>query len=324
MSRVLLTDPIDASGEELLRARGAEVVLAPDGRAETVKRLAAEADALIIRSKLPEDIFEAAPQIRAITIHGTGTDLVPLAAANAKGVPVANLPGSNAQSVAEYCVMAMLMLARNIQAITAAIRTQPWDEARKLAAPAHEIGGLAVGIVGVGEIGARVARILRNGFGMRVLGHQRRLDRLPPEAEAADLDSLVAQSDFVILACPLNDDTRHLFGGPRLAAMKATAWLVNVGRGPVVDEAALVEALHERRIAGAMLDVYEHYRISPGHPLFALNNVILTPHLAGSTHESRARARVRAADETLRMLAGERPVNLVNPEAWDARRPEDR
>ena len=108
-----------------------------------------------------------------------------------------------------------------------------------------------------------------------------------------------------------------------VATMKKAAWLVNVGRGPVVDEQALIEALHERRIAGAMLDVYEHYRIAPGHPLFALNNVILTPHLAGSTRESRARAAVRAADETLRMLAGERPRNLVNPEAWHERRPED-
>ncbi|MDH5222439.1 MAG: hydroxyacid dehydrogenase, partial [Betaproteobacteria bacterium] len=197
MSRVLLTDPIDASGEELLRSRGVEVVLAPEGSAPTVKRLAAEADALIIRSKLPDDILEAAPRVRAITIHGTGTDLVPLAAASARGVPVANLPGSNAQSVAEYCVMAMLMLARNIAAITGAMRTQPWDEARKLAFIAREIAGLTAGIVGVGEIGARVAKICRHGFGMRVLGHQRRLERLPPEAEAADLDALVAQSDFV-------------------------------------------------------------------------------------------------------------------------------
>jgi D-3-phosphoglycerate dehydrogenase len=320
--RVLLTDPIDPSGEELLRTRGAEVVLAPDGGAQTVKRLAAEADGIIIRSKLPDDIFEAAPRVRAVTIHGTGIDLVPLAAANAKGVLVANLPGSNAQSVAEYCVMAMLMLARNIQAITAAIRALPWDEARTLAFQAHELAGLTAGIVGVGEIGKRVAKICRNGFGMRVLGHQRRLDRLPPEAEAADLDALVAQSDFVVLACPLNEDTHHLLGAARLAAMKASAWLINVGRGPVIDEAALLEALHERRIAGAMLDVYEHYRIAPGHPLFALDNVILTPHLAGSTRESRARAAVRAADETLRMLAGERPRNLVNPEAWHVRRPE--
>jgi D-3-phosphoglycerate dehydrogenase len=324
MTRVLLTDPIDASGEELLRRRGAEVVNAPEGSAETVKRLAAEADAIIIRSKLPDDIFEAAPRVRAVTIHGTGIDLVPLAAANARGIPVANLPGENAQSVAEYCVMAMLMLARNVQAIAAAMRTQPWDEARKLAMAAREISGLTAGIVGVGEIGRRVARICRNGFGMRVLGNQRRMDRLPAEAEGASLDTLVAQSDFVVLACPLTPETKHLMNAARLGAMKQEAWLVNVGRGPVVDEAALIDALHEKRIAGAMLDVYEHYRIGPGHPLFALNNVILTPHLAGSTRESRARAALRAADETLRMLAGERPRNLVNPEAWHERRPEDR
>lgn len=324
MTRVLLTDPIDASGEDLLRSRGAEVVLAPDGSADTVRRHAAECDAMIIRSKIPDDIFEAAPGLRAITIHGTGIDLVPLAAATARGVPVANLPGENAQSVAEYCVMAMLMLARNVMAIAGAMRTRPWDEARALALPAHEIAGMTAGVVGVGEIGRRVAAICRNGFGMRVLGHQRRLERLPSEAEAADLDHLVAQSDFVVLACPLNPDTHHLFGGARLAAMKRSAWLINVGRGPVVDEAALVEALHERRIAGAMLDVYEHYRIAEGHPLYALNNVILTPHLAGSTHESRARSSVRAAELTLRMLAGDKPETLVNPEAWDARRPEDR
>jgi D-3-phosphoglycerate dehydrogenase len=313
MMRVLLTDPIDASGEELLRARGAEVVRAPEGSAATVKKLAADADGVIIRSKLPDDIFEAAPRVRAVTIHGTGIDLVPLASANAKGVLVANLPGENAQSVAEYCVLAMLMLARNIATINAAMHTQPWDEARRLAAPAREIAGLTVGIVGVGEIGRRVAQMCARGFGMRVLGHQRRLDRLPPEAQGVDLDDLVAQSDFIVIACPLNPQTHHLFNAARLAAMKSSAWLINVGRGPVIDETALIEALRHRRIAGAMLDVYEHYRIEAGHPLLGLDNVLLTPHLAGSTRESRARASVRAADETLRMLAGEKPRNLVNP-----------
>jgi D-3-phosphoglycerate dehydrogenase len=324
MSRVLLTDPIDDAGVELLRSRGADVVLAPDASAATVKQLAAEADGLIIRSKLPDDIFEAAPQLRAITIHGTGIDLVPLAEATRRGVPVANLPGANAQSVAEYCVMAMLMLARNIPAITQAMRAQPWDEARKLAAPAHEIAAMTVGIVGVGEIGARVAKICRLGFGMRVLGNQRRLDRLPPEAQGADLDELIAQSDFIVVACPLTPETHHLFDAGRIAALKSSAWLINVGRGPVIEEEALVDALHAKRIAGAMLDVYEHYRIPAGHPFFALGNVILTPHLAGSTHESRARASMRAADELLRMLAGKKPVNLVNPEAWHARRPKNR
>ena len=109
--------------------------------------------------------------------------------------------------------------------------------------------------------------------------------------------------------------------------MKPTAWLVNVGRGPVVQETALVEALRERRIAGAMLDVFESYRLEAGHPLFSLDNVVLTPHLAGMTRDSRGRVSVRVAEDTLRMLAGEAPRHLVNPEAWDRfreRRPQDR
>jgi D-3-phosphoglycerate dehydrogenase len=109
--------------------------------------------------------------------------------------------------------------------------------------------------------------------------------------------------------------------------MKPGAWLINVGRGPVVDETALVEALRARRIAGAMLDVFEAYRLEPGHPLFALDNAVLTPHLAGMTRDSRGRVSVRVAEDTLRMLAGEAPRHLVNPEAWDRfreRRPQDR
>ena len=122
-SRVLLTDLIDPSGVEVLArcVDRVEVVEAPDGNADTVRRLARECDAAIIRSRLPDDIFEAAPRLRAVTIHGTGIDLVPLESATRHGVLVANLPGENAQSVAEYCVMAMLMLARNVAAITTAI-----------------------------------------------------------------------------------------------------------------------------------------------------------------------------------------------------------
>jgi D-3-phosphoglycerate dehydrogenase len=310
---VLLTDPIAAAGEDLL-SRETTVIRAPDSEPATIRRLAPGADGVIIRSKLPDDIFDAAPRVRAVVIHGTGTDLVPLASATAHGVAVANLPGINAQSVAEYCAMAMLMLARNIVAITNAVRSSPWDEARRLGAGAHEIAGMTLGIVGVGAIGGRLAKIARHGFGMRVLGHQRRLDRLPPEAEPAGLHHLLTKSDFVVLACPLTPQTRHLMNPKTLHLMKPGAWLINIGRGAVVQEEALVEALREKRIAGAMLDVYEHYRIEPGHPLLALDNVILTPHLAAVTKESRARAGVAAADEMLRILRGERPHNLVNPE----------
>lgn len=326
-SRVLLTDPIDPSGEQLLRAHGAEIVRPPDGGADSVRRSARDADAAIVRSRLPDDIFDAAPRIRAVTIHGTGTDLVPLDAATRHGVAVANLPGVNAQSVAEYCAMAMLMLARNVSAITNAMKHLTWDEARALGAQAHEIGGLTAGIVGVGNIGRRLAQILHGGFGMRVLGHQRRLDRVPPGAEPAALETLVAQSDFVVLAVPLTPETRCLFDRARIAAMKPGAWLINAGRGAVVEEAALVDALRERRIGGAVLDVYEHYRLDPGHPLLALDNVLLTPHLAGMTRESRARMGAFAAEETLRMLAGDAPRHFVNPAVWNRfreRAPQDR
>lgn len=180
-----------------------------------------------------------------------------------------------------------------------------------------EIEGLTAGIVGVGEIGRRLAQILHSGLGMRVLGNQRRLDRLPPQATPVSLGELVAQADFVVVTCPLTPQTHHLFNRERIAAMKPEAWLINVGRGPVVEEEALIEALRARRIAGAMLDVFEAYRLEPGHPLFSLDNVVLTPHLAGVTRESRGRVSVRVAEDTLRMLAGEEPRHLVNPEAWD-------
>ena len=314
MKRVLLSDAIAPAGEEALSV-AAEIVRAPDSSPATLRRLAVDVDGILIRSKLPDDIFAAAPRVRAVVVHGTGTDLVPLESATAHGVMVANLPGINAQSVAEYCVMAMLMLGRGILPILGTLKNKTWDEARVMGSGARELAALTLGIVGVGEIGSRLAKIARNGFGMKVLGHQRRLDRLPPEASPASLDQLLAQSDFVVLACPLTPQTRYLLNPKTFGLMKAAAWIINVGRGPVVQEEALVEALRTKKIAGAMLDVYEHYRLEPGHALFSLDNVILTPHLAAVTRESRARASVAAADEMLRMLRGDRPRNLVNPEA---------
>jgi D-3-phosphoglycerate dehydrogenase len=229
-------------------------------------------------------------------------------------VMVANLPGINAQSVAEYCAMAMLLLGRRILPILETLRNKTWEDSRLLGMHAHEITGLTLGIVGVGEIGSRLAKIARHGFGMKVLGYQRRLDRLPVEAQRSTLEELLSQSDFVVLATPLTPQTRHLLNQNTISLLKPTAWVINIGRGAVVQEAALIEALREKRIAGAMLDVYENYRIEPGHPLFSFDNVILTPHLAAVTKESRARASVAAADEMLRILRGERPRNLVNPE----------
>ena len=313
--RVLLVDPIDPSGVNLLRQK-VEVQQCKDASFDSIRRDARDADAIITRSRLPDDFFDFAGKIKAVTIHGTGLDLVPIRAATERGIPVANIPGGNAQSVAEYCVLAMLMLGRNASELTTKIKTNPWDETRALGAKAHEISALTAGIVGVGEIGKRVAKICRNGFGMRVLGNQRRLDQIGSDAQAATLDEILNLSDFIVITCPLTPETHYLFNRDRLSKMKRSAWLINVGRGAVVEETALVEALQTKSIAGVMLDVYEHYRLEPGHPLLSLDNAVLTPHLSGMTQESRKRMGATAAEETLRMLAGERPINFVNPEVW--------
>lgn len=315
--KVLLVDSIDASGEALLRAK-VELGYCQEASFDGIRRAAADADAIITRSRLPDDIFAAAPDVRAVTIHGTGTDLVPREAATARGILIANQPGGNAQSVAEYCVMALLVLSRRLLDIGTRIKTEAWDDVRLLGAQAHEVTGMTLGLVGLGEIGRRIAHICRNGLGMKVLGNRRRMDKADPNAEPAELDDLVARSDAIVITCPLSAETFHLFDRKRISRMKGTAWLINAGRGAVVEEAALVNALREKRIAGAMLDVYEHYRLEAGHPLLSLENAILTPHLAGMTVESRGRVSVLAAEDTLRMLAGERPRNLVNPEAWEA------
>lgn len=320
MERVLVTDPIDTAGVALLEAR-VEVVRPPDTHVDTLRRLGREADAVITRSRLPDDLFDVAPRIRAVAIHGTGLDLVPIASASAHGVMVANQPGGNAQSVAEYCLLAIMLLARNFRPIDLSLRNEAWDTARALAEPAVEVGKKTLGIVGVGHIGTRLADMCRNGLSMRILGHQRRLDRLPQGVAPATLEALLAESDFVVLTCPLTPETRHLVNAPRLRSMKRSAFLINVGRGPVIDEAALVQALRENTIAGAMLDVYEHYRLDADNPLRTLPNAVLTPHLAGSTRESRERAGRIAAEDTLRMLAGEEPIGIVNPErkSWHPR-----
>ena len=318
LKTVLLMDPIAAEGEAVL-SKTLQVVKSPDSSAETIRRLAREADGIIIRSKLPDDIFEVAPRVKAVAIHGTGTDLVPVASATERGVMVSNLPGVNAQSVAEFVVMGMLMLARNVVAITSALRSEPWDEARKRGIASMELDGRTVGIIGVGEIGRRVAKICRQGLGMKVLGFQRRTNRLPPDAESVPLPQLLAESDFVVVACPLTPETKHLLNEKTLGLMKKTAWVINVGRGAVIKEQDLIAALKKKSIAGAMLDVYEQYRLPPDHELFKLDNVILTPHLAGVTVAARGRASVAAAAEMLRMLSGEPPLNLVNPDVLHAR-----
>lgn len=312
--RVLLTGPMDPDGERLI-AEVAEVVLAPDAHPETLRRLIADADVLVVRSALPADLLDHAPRLCGIVRHGVGVDMIPMAAANARRIPVANVPGSNRHAVAEHAIGAVSLLRRRTARMDALLRQAGWDTSRALANEAGELHDQVLGIVGVGNLGTRIAEIAHHGYGMRVLGHQPRLDALPAFVEGALLDDLLVRSDAVVLACPLTDATRGLLDARRLSLMPRHAVLVNVARGAVVVEDALVAALRERRIGGAALDVFDTQPLRADHALLVLDNVLLTPHAAGLTRQSMRRMSLGTAEEVRRLLAGQRPRNLVNTAA---------
>ncbi len=312
--RVLLTNPIHPKLQPVL-AQHCEVVLAPDPRPETLARLVTDAEGLVVRAQLPATLFDHAPRMRAVVRHGVGLDMIPVEAATAKGIPVANLPGSNTQAVAEYCLAAMLQLRRGLATLDARLRGDGWAAARPLADRTTELGGSTLGIVGVGAIGGRVATIAQ-ALGMRVLGLARRPGTLPAGVVAADKAMLFTQSDVVVLSCPLTEQTRGLVDAATLATMKPDALLVNVARGPVIDTAALLAALRAGRLGGAALDVHDRQPLQGSEPVFDAPNLLLTPHVAGITDTSMRAMSEGAIATLLALLAGERPSNVVNPEVF--------
>lgn len=314
MAIVFSTHPLHPSAAALLAGKATlEVATATDG--PTLLREGADADIVIVRAPLPEAMFGQGRRLRAAIRHGAGLDMIPIGAATAAGVLVANVPGVNARSVAEYVLFAALALARRFRAIDRDLRTRGWEAGRAHAPTAGELYGRTLGLVGVGHVGRAVAAIAGDGFGMTIVGHARNADRLPLNVEYRPLDALLAESDVVVLACPLTEETRGLIDARRIALLKPGALLVNVARGAVVDEAALIAALAAGRIGGAAVDVFTTQPLPPGSPWLALDEAVLTPHLAGITEESMARMGVGAVEEALRVLAGGLPANLVNPEA---------
>jgi D-3-phosphoglycerate dehydrogenase / 2-oxoglutarate reductase len=312
--RVLLTSPMHPALQPVL-AQQCELVLAPDTSAATLKRLVADAEGLVVRAQLPPDLFDHAPRLRAVVRHGVGLDMIPVEAATARGIPVANLPGSNTQTVVEYCLAAMLHLRRNLAGIDTRLRSNGWAVARPLADRGTELGGSTLGIVGVGAIGSRLATIA-SALGMRVLGLTRRPGSLPAGVQAADKNALFAQSDVVVLCCPLTEQTRGLVDADTVAGMKRDAILINVARGPVIDTAAVLRALREGRLGGAALDVHDKQPLTGDEPLFDAPQLLLTPHVAGISDTSMRAMSQGTIDTLLALLRGERPSNVVNPEVF--------
>ena len=308
------THPLHPDAEAALRA-AADYRVASSPTAAAIMAEGSGADVLVVRAPIPPAYFTAAPHLRAAVRHGAGLDMIPMEDATAAGVLVANVPGANAATVAEHAIFAAIALLRRFRQVDAALRGQGWEAGRAFADHGRELGGAVMGIVGMGQIGQALARIAAQGFGMRVLTHTRRAEAVPAGVAAVTLDVLLSQADVLVLCCPLTGATRGLLSAARIAAMKPGAVLVNVARGPVVDEAALIAALLSGHLGGAALDVFAHQPLAADHALFALPNVILTPHMAGITADSMDRIGQVTVAEVLRVLAGGLPVNLCNPGA---------
>ncbi|MCY1394984.1 Glyoxylate/hydroxypyruvate reductase B [compost metagenome] len=262
--------------------------------------------------------LEQAGKLEVISSVSVGYDNYDLAYLDQRGIPLTNTPDVLTESTADLGFALLLSSARRIAELDAWTRAGEWKRTVDTPQFGVDVHGKKLGIIGFGRIGAAIARRGHFGFGMQVLYHGR--ERKPEleqiyQARHCSLDELLGEADFVVLVVPLSDATRKLIGKRELELMKPGAILVNISRGQVVDEAALVEALREKRILGAGLDVYEKEPLTES-PLFALPNAVTLPHIGSATHETRRAMAECALENFEAALRGERPRNLVNPQVW--------
>jgi D-3-phosphoglycerate dehydrogenase len=322
LPRVFIPHPIHPDG--VARLRSQFTVDAPTTEDEAAFAASfADADAIVVRNLgIDAARMDASPKLKVIAKHGAGVDNIDIPAATARGIVVASVPGANADAVAEATVAMMLAAIRQVPKVHGLVASGRYAARWNL-----QFGQLldgTLGLLGIGNIGARVARICSAGFRMRVLAYDPGLSAADVEARGGkkvdDLNALLAAADVVSLHLPLTKETRHVIGAAQLRAMKRTAVLVNAARGPLIDEAALVDALATGEIAGAALDVFEVEPPSPNAAILSAPNVVLSPHTSGNTVQAARALALASADIVLAVAAGEKPQNLLNPEVWTKRR----
>jgi D-3-phosphoglycerate dehydrogenase len=314
---VVLAGAIHPEGRALLETEARVLICDEETEAPFVKA-AAEADGILfrVRPRCTASLMAACTRLRVVGRHGVGLDTVDIPAATRLGVAVVHAPGSNAQSVAEHALMLMLVCAKRTFQVDKATRAGDWSARR---GGNFELDGKTLGIVGVGNVGRRVAKFA-GAFGMRVLGY----DKYVPADElrrrgvepVASLDALLPQVDFLTCHTPLTDETRGMINERTLGLLKKGAIYINTSRGPVQQERAIFEALTRGQLAAAGIDVFEEEPSSADNPLFNLENVVVSSHVAGVTAEATRRAALQVAGEMLRVLRGEKPDVLVNPDVW--------
>jgi D-3-phosphoglycerate dehydrogenase len=321
--RVLISRPLQPAVIDKL-SQHCEVRVHPQDEAmpaELFAQAIRDVDGLMCNGqKVGKDILEAAPELRVIANLGVGYDNIDVETCTRRGILVTNTPDVVTQATADLAFALILGAARRVVEGDRYVREGCWSHWQWNAMWGADVYGKTLGLYGFGRIAQATAR-RGLGFSMRILYHARHraAERIEKElvAEFVDFETLLRKSDFLSLHVPLTPETRHAFNGPRLALMKPTSYLINTARGPVVDEAALVQALQQGTIAGAGLDVLEDEpKVHPA--LLAMKNVTLLPHVGSATGETRLNMAMLAAENLLAALRGETPPNLVNPLALES------
>jgi D-3-phosphoglycerate dehydrogenase len=315
--RVLIPQDVAQSGKDYLRDWGYEIKM---GSGTTVEAIAADVidcDAILARTApFPAKVLEAGKKLKVISRHGVGYDNIDVARATELGIWVTFAPESNANTVAEHTIGCILTLARNFIQLDRETRKGNWDVRDKLLGT--DLAGKVLGIVGLGKIGRRVAQKASRGLDMKVVGYD---PFLKPEqmAEFAtpgeSMDKVFSAADFVTLHIPGGASTRGIVDKKMFALMKKTAFFINASRGDVVVEVDLIDALRNRMIAGAAIDVYEKEPPQKDNSLLSMGNVLLTPHNASQTRECMIRMALHAAQGIDEVLSGKRPTWPVNDPA---------
>jgi D-3-phosphoglycerate dehydrogenase len=313
--------PLDLSDERAaLEPLGARVVERQAADAPALVAALADADVVVNRwGRLDGDILRQLERVRAILQPSTGYDSIDVDTANEQGIAVMNLPFQCIDEVANHAIALFLALNRKLKISQQAILDGRWDPRSHL--PIGPITGETWGSLGFGNIARHTARRAQ-AFGLNVIAYDPYVDPGVAEemgAELVDLDDLLRRSDYISCHLPLNPQTYHFIGDAQFGRMKPSAIFVNTARGRVVDEAALVRALQSGRIAAAGLDVLEQEPPAPDNPLLRMDNVIVTPHLAGTSDATPPRQRRQAIENLVAYVKGERPEGLVNEETWSRR-----
>lgn len=314
MIKILVSDPLSEEGLKLLKeVKEFQVDVKTELKPEALKQKIKDYDALIVRSatKVTKDVIEAALKLRVIGRAGVGLDNVDLAAATQKGIIVMNTPAGNTISTCEHTMSMILALSRNIPQANASTKKGEWNRSKFMGV---ELYGKTLGIIGLGRIGSEVAKRAFS-FGMKVVAYDPFLSREVAEGlgiEVVELHELFGRSDFITVHTPLTDETRHMISTKEFAAMKSGVRIINCARGGIIDEAALVNAIKENKVAAAALDVFENEPLSADSELLKLDNIIITPHLGASTEEAQVNVAIEVAEIVRDALLGRGVRNAAN------------